>query len=133
MHIAILGCSGAERVLRNMSRRPWYDPPFVWQCDGYTTHFYVFGTLIPNMTSKISDSKKIVLTGHLNFKISRGTKKSNFENCNKKGACGLQMTRRCRIWSKYLNRTTFDPLLAKNVETDKFQFWSFFFTKKGVK
>ena len=51
--------------------------------------FMSFGTLIPNLTSKISNKKKIDRTGHLIFLlITMGDPKTEFENFNKKGHIG---------------------------------------------
>ena len=48
--------------------------------------FMSFGTLIPNLTSKISNSKKIDRTGHLKFlKLQWGTQKSKLKNLDKRG------------------------------------------------
>ena len=49
--------------------------PFFRQCDDYTTHFMSFGTLAPNLTSKISVLKKLTTRVIWNFKITMGDQK----------------------------------------------------------
>ena len=73
-------------------------------------------------------------TGHLQFwNFSGGPKNQNLIIFTKRGH-RLQMTRGFQIWAQNLNRTTFDPFLAKKrPETGFCQFSTVFFCQKGIK
>ena len=93
-----------------------------------------FGTLIPNLISKMSNSKKIDRMGHLKFlKLQWGTKTSNIEDFNKKGSYRVQMTRGFQIGFQIYIEQHFTPFRLKNGGKRGNSVFERFLAKKRVK
>ena len=83
------------------------------QCDGYTTHFYVF----LNADSE-SDMEKLEFetndhADNLKYLILQwGTQNSKLGTFNTKGSYSLKMSRGFQIWPQNSHRTIFGPLFG---------------------
>ena len=105
----MLHCTGFSLVPRAVATVGRVVITIFRQCDGYTTHFYVFWDAdsesdIKNFefetVTKILNSKKMIARAIYFFKkYNGGPKKSKLDDFNEKGSSSLQMMRECQIWS----------------------------------
>ena len=131
--------SARYKPLRNVRRflrsRPGCDHHLFWQCDCYTTHFYVFWEADSESDIERLELKKMTARTIWNFEITMGGPKNpNLRILTKKGYKGCMW--RFQIWSQNLDRTTFRPLLGqKTVENWQYpvfdHFWATFWPKMG--
>ena len=104
-----------------------------WQCDGYTTHVYVFWDADSERDmEKFEFEEKLTTREIWNFYNCNGDQFFN-DNFNKKWSYRLEMTKGFHIWSQNLNRTAIDPLFGqKTVKNEVLPVFTVFGQKGGL-
>ena len=113
--------------------RPGCDHHFFDNAVTTPTIFMSFRTLISNLTSKISNSKKMTARQFENFQTYNGGRETNEKLIilTQNGLYRLKMTNGFQISSQNLNSTSCDPFWPKTNENWQIPVFGRFLAKKG--